>query len=85
MSRVGSRGVTIEAPAAGDTATARMVPGVERQLPDSREALATLDRLARYCEFTCDLHVCHDEECEAWRNERAAADWLIGRYLDGQD
>ena len=51
------------------------------------EAQATLDRLARYCEFSCalDTGACLEDGCEAWNLERAAADWLESRWLDGQD
>jgi hypothetical protein len=51
------------------------------------EALATLDRLARYCEFSCALEPggCLEARCEAWNLERAAVDRLAGRWLDGQD
>lgn len=51
------------------------------------EALATLDRLARYCAFSCSLEsgACLEQGCEAWNLERAAADQLERRWLDGQD
>jgi hypothetical protein len=51
------------------------------------DALGVLDRLARFCEFSCvpDPDFCVQKQCEAWQIERAAADWLERRWLDGQD
>ena len=51
------------------------------------DALGVLDRLARFCEFSCapDPDFCVQQQCEAWQIERAAADWLERRWLDGQD
>ena len=53
---------------------------------DAAEALAILDRVSRYCSFSCnpDGADCTDA-CEAWNLERAAAAYLAGRWLDVQD
>ncbi len=51
------------------------------------QALAVLDRIARYCEFTCapGADACLEEGCEAWQQERAAAAYLAARWVDVQD
>ncbi len=59
----------------------------QRQPSGVDEAFSTLDRIARYCVFTCatDSNPCIGARCLAWNLEHAAADWLQRRWLDGQD
>lgn len=57
------------------------------RVADADDAFGTLDRVARYCVFSCtaDSERCVDEACAAWNLERAAAGYLAGRWLDAQD
>lgn len=49
-------------------------------------ALAVLDRIARYCVYTCEpvIERCVQEECEAWNLERTAAAYVAQRWVDGE-
>lgn len=53
---------------------------------DAADALAALERVSRYCAFSCtpDGPGCTDA-CEAWRIEQIAAAFLADRLLDLQD
>ena len=57
------------------------------RMADADDALGVLDRIARYCVFSCtiDTDRCLEEACAAWNLERAAAAYLTGRWLDSQD
>ncbi len=62
-------------------------PSVLSQPQGGDQALAVLDRIARYCEFTCapGTDACLEERCEAWQQERAAAAYVAARWADVQD
>jgi hypothetical protein len=51
------------------------------------DALAVLDRIARYCVYSCAVGTerCLEDPCEARQLERAASGYLAGRWLDAQD
>ncbi len=50
-------------------------------------AFAMLDRISRYCEFSCapGTERCTERACSAWNLEQAAVLYLAGRWLDVQD
>lgn len=51
------------------------------------EATVMLDRIARYCETSCDVGIaaCPGPGCALWSVERAAAEVVERRRLDGED
>ncbi|HXQ95609.1 MAG TPA: hypothetical protein VN800_01680, partial [Candidatus Acidoferrales bacterium] len=69
------------APVPGNPAPAGWQPA------DAAGALAFLDRIARYCEYSCAAgsERCSSDPCDAWNLERAAASYVAGRWLDAQD
>ncbi len=62
-------------------------PAADWQPAGVDRALTVLDRVARYCVFSCSPGTarCLAERCEAWNLERNAAAYLAGRWLDAQD
>ncbi len=49
------------------------------------EAAAVLDRIARYCAYTCErASACIEEECAAWQLEQAAAGYLVSHWVAGE-
>lgn len=62
-------------------------PGTGWQPASMDEALETMDRISRYCVFTCEPTAveCTEGACEAWNLERAAATYVADRWLDGDD
>lgn len=61
-------------------------PADQWQPSGTDEALAVMDRIARYCEYTCEPETgqCVEDDCEAWRLERAAATHVAQRWIDGE-
>ena len=50
------------------------------------EAVVMLDRIARYCEASCDVGIaaCPGPACPLWSVERAAAEVIERRRLDAE-
>ena len=50
------------------------------------EALAMMDRISRYCVFSCapGTERCLEDDCRAWDLERAAAEYVARRWLDSE-
>lgn len=51
------------------------------------DAAVMLDRIARFCEVSCDPGptACPGPDCPLWHVERAAAEYLEQRWVDAQD
>lgn len=74
---------------AGHRGRATASPGGVRgpwQPAGTDEALAVMDRVARYCEYTCapTTTQCAEDDCAAWTMERAAATCVMQRWVDGE-
>ena len=71
----------------GPTPVSGLPPLDALRMADADDALGALDRIARYCVFSCtvDTERCLEEACAAWNLERSAAAYLTGRCLDSQD
>ena len=62
------------------------VPAAGWRPAGAGDALATLDRLARHCEYECATSSdCLGDECDAWRLENTAASYLAAHWVEGQD